>query len=178
MQVGGGAGLLEDETALRAAYAAHGSELYRLAKRTLVDGGLAEEAVQETFVRAWRASGRYDPQVASLRTWLFAIARNVIIDLARARASRPRLAVEPPGEAPDASDPSERVLRSYQVAEALERISPEHRQAIVETYFRARPCSEVARDLGIPEGTVRSRVFYGLKALRLALEEMGWTNDQ
>ena len=77
---------------MREAYAAHAGELYGFALRSLGDSGLAEEAVQETFLRAWRAGDRYDPQIGSLRTWLFAILRNVVIDLGRARAVRPGVA--------------------------------------------------------------------------------------
>ncbi|HZA19784.1 MAG TPA: sigma-70 family RNA polymerase sigma factor [Actinomycetota bacterium] len=168
---------LEDETSLRAAYAAHGGELYRFALRSLGDAGAAEEAVQETFVRAWRAGERFDPSLGSLRTWLFAIARNVVIDIGRARASRPPLAGEE-GLEPTSEDPVEVVMIAWQVEEALRRISDDHRTAIIETYYRARPHAEVAAELRIPEGTLRSRIFYGLKALRLALEEMGWTDEQ
>ncbi len=148
-----------------------------MAHRALGDGGVAEEAVQETFLRAWRAADRYDPGLSSLRTWLFAIARNVVVDLARARTSRPRpaeLGPEHEGR-PEAQDPIEGALRSWGIEEGLRRISGEHRQAIVETYYRGRSCAEVAAEAGIPEGTVRSRLFYGLKSLRLALEERGWT---
>src|SRR5918996_1507058 len=77
---------------VREAYAAHARELYGFAHRSLGDAGLAEEAVQETFVRAWRAGDRFDPEIGSLRTWLFAIPRNVVIDLGRARAVRPGVA--------------------------------------------------------------------------------------
>jgi RNA polymerase sigma-70 factor (ECF subfamily) len=163
---------LAGESGLRAAYAAHGGELYRFALRSLSDGMLAEEAVQETFLRAWRAAERFDPQLGSLRTWLFAIERNVIIDLSRARAVRPEVSGEvadQPGE-----DPMDKAMQSWLVEEALGRISGDHRTAIVETYFRGRPYGEVAEEIGVPEGTLRSRVFYGLKSLRLALEEMGW----
>ena len=73
---------------MRAVYAAHGAELFRFAFRSLNDRGLAEEAVQETFVRAWQAADRFDDRLGSLRTWLFAIVRNVVIDLSRA-ARRP-----------------------------------------------------------------------------------------
>jgi RNA polymerase sigma-70 factor, ECF subfamily len=168
---------LEDETSLRAAYAAHGGELYRFALRSLGDTGAAEEAVQETFVRAWRAGQRFDPSLGSLRTWLFAIARNVVIDIGRARSVRPPLAGGD-GAEPAAEDPVDRVMVAWQVEEALRRISDDHRVAIIETYYRGRPHAEVAADLRIPEGTLRSRIFYGLKALRLALEEMGWTDEQ
>ena len=72
-------------------------------------------------------------------------------------------------------DGTEALLRAFQVEEALRRLSPDHRTVIVEVYYRGRPAAEVAEELGIPAGTLRSRVFYGLRALRLALEEMGWT---
>ena len=87
-----GSGRAEPERDVREAYAAHAGELYGFAVRSLGDAGLAEEAVQETFLRAWRAGERFDPQIGSLRTWLFAILRNVVIDLGRARAARPALA--------------------------------------------------------------------------------------
>src|SRR6478735_2636217 len=85
-------GALTRERDVREAYAAHSGELYGFATRSLGDAGLAEEAVQETFVRAWRAGERFDPGIGSLRTWLFAILRNVVIDMSRARAVRPGVA--------------------------------------------------------------------------------------
>src|SRR3954464_11680492 len=85
-------GALSRERDVREAYAAHSGELYGFAVRSLGDAGLAEEAVQETFVRAWRAGERFDPKIGSLRTWLFAILRNVVIDLGRARSVRPGVA--------------------------------------------------------------------------------------
>lgn len=77
---------LATDEGFRAVYAAHGRELYRFAMRSLGDRGRAEEAVQDTFVRAWRAADRFDRELGSLRTWLFAIVRNAVIDLSRARA--------------------------------------------------------------------------------------------
>ncbi len=166
---------LRDDRVLRAAYGAHGAELYRYALRRLGDDGLAQEAVQEVFVRAWRAADRYDPSVAGLRGWLFAILRNVVVDLTRRRAVRPAtLRVVPDGEASDDAQPFDEVMiTSWVVEEALRRINPEQRQALVETYLRGRPYAEVSAQLAVPVGTLRSRVFYGLKALRQALDEMG-----
>lgn len=164
-------GALRRERDVREAYAAHAGELYGFALRSLGDTGLAEEAVQETFVRAWRAGDRFDPEIGSLRTWLFAILRNVAIDLGRARAVRPKVAesgIEPSVE------PLEQALLSWQVEEALRRLGEDHRRVLVETYYRGRPYAEVGAELGIPEGTVKSRVYYGLRALRVVLEEMGY----
>src|SRR5438876_8515373 len=83
---------LDEEEGVRAAYRAYGAELFGFAVRSLGDHGMAEEAVQETFFRAWRAAGRFDPSIAPLRTWLYSIMRNVCIDLNRARAARPGVA--------------------------------------------------------------------------------------
>jgi RNA polymerase sigma-70 factor (ECF subfamily) len=169
---------LASDADLRAAYAAHGAELYRFALRSLGDTGLAEEAVQDTFVRAWRAADRHDRRRGSLRTWLFAIGKNVIIDLHRARSVRPAAAGKGEavrGESADPSNPIEDRLAAWQIEEALKRIGDEQRDAIVETYYKGRSYRELAAKLGVPEGTLRSRVFYGMKALRRELEEIGWT---
>jgi len=166
------AGELADEQGLSAAFTAHGGELFGYARRSLGDPGLAEEAVQETFVRAWRSRDRFDPSLGGIRTWLFAIERRIIIDLARKRAVRSldRL----PHEVPPEDSELDQAMRGWLVEEALRRLRPEHRTVVVEIYFRGRPSAEVATLLGIPEGTVRSRLFYALKALRLALDEIGW----
>ena len=174
-----GAAFELDESGIRAAYSAHAREMFGFAVRSLNDRGLAEEAVQETFVRAWRFGERFDPQLGSLRNWLFAILRHVVIDLARSRASGPQPATDDMIQrvadgAPVREDEFDRALLAWQVEEALRRIGEDHRRVVIETYFRRRPYTEVATELGIPEGTVKSRVYYALRALRLALEEMGW----
>ena len=165
---------LESEAGLRAAYEALGGELYRMSYRALNDGGLAEEAVQETFLRAWRSADRYDPRRSSFRTWLFAIARNVIIDLARARSARPQRVGTEAERTRGAEDTAEESLRAWEMEEALRLIGPHHRYAIVETYYRDRPCADVAAEAGVPVGTMRSRLYYGLKALHSVLEEREW----
>lgn len=160
---------------LRSVYEAHAPELLRFATRALGDTGLAEEVVQETFVRAWRASPRYDPQRASQRTWLFAILRNAVIDAARARRSRPPLA--PGAVAEDAvpdGDALDAVLVAWQVEAALATLSDDQRRALVEVHWRGRRYAEVAAELGVPEGTVKSRVYAGLRAMRAALDAGGW----
>jgi RNA polymerase sigma-70 factor (ECF subfamily) len=165
------------DAALRSAYDAHGGELFRFARRALGDSGQAEDAVQETFVRAWRASDRYDPARASQRTWLFAILRNVVIDQVRARRIRPALAhddhqAERPADATE--DALDQVLMGWQVEAALGAVAEEQRRALVEVHWLGRPYADVAAELGVPEGTVKSRVYYGLRAMRTALEAGGW----
>ena len=169
---------LRDEGEVHAAYVAHGPELYRFLLRGLGDPGAAQDVVQETFLRAWRAADRFDPDLASLRVWLFAIARNAMIDHTRAAGVRPwqgNLVDPPTAEAAGGAvaDPTEQLLRQWVVEEALHRISEDHRTAIVQTHLLERPYAEVATELSIPLGTLRSRVFYGLKALRVAMDEMG-----
>jgi RNA polymerase sigma-70 factor, ECF subfamily len=161
-----------DEEGLRAAYLAHSGELYGYARRSLNDSGAAEEVVQETFIRAWRARERFDPELGSLRTWLFAIERRLVIDHARSRALRQTSPM--PEDMAQVGDDIERALVGWQVEEAMRRLRPEHHQVLVETYYRGRSGREVAVELGIPEGTVRSRLFYALQSLRLTLDEMGW----
>src|SRR3954464_13243850 len=118
---------LADEHGVREAYAAHSGELFGFAVRSLGDRGLAEEAGQETFLRAWRAGDRFDPELGSLRTWLFAILRNVVIDLGRARAGRPTVGAELPEPA---HEPFESLLLNWQVEEALRRIGEQHRRVL------------------------------------------------
>jgi RNA polymerase sigma-70 factor, ECF subfamily len=165
---------LTSESDIRDAYRAYSGELFGFATRSLRDRGLAEEAVQETFLRAWRAGERFDPDLGSVRTWLFAILRNVVIDLSRRRSVRigPAPLTEDPVD--ESSEPLEDAMLSWQVEEGLRRIGPQHREILIEAYYRERPYAELAVEFGIPEGTVKSRVYYGLRALRNALEELGY----
>ena len=108
--------------------------------------------------------------------WLFAIARNVVVDEVRRLSVRPwRTALTDDPEAGGASvGPADgSVIDAWLVEEALRTLKPEHRTAVVEAYLHGRPHAEIAAEAGVPVGTVRSRVFYGLKALRLAMDEMG-----
>ena len=161
-----------DDEGMRTAVNAYSGEMFGFALRALGDRGQAEDAVQETFVRAWRATRRFDPALGSQRTWLFAIMRNVLIDASRRRTERP---VSIDGE--DAiEDQIDGLLRSWVIEEALNRLTAEHRYAVVQVSYQGRAAVDVAVELGVPESTVRTRLFYGLKALRLALDELGW-ND-
>jgi RNA polymerase sigma-70 factor (ECF subfamily) len=161
-----------DTEALGTAYRAHGGELLRFARRSLHDPQLAEEAVQETFARAWRSRATFDRDVGPIRAWLFAIERRVIIDLAAKRAGRECDPLDE--ERAGVTDEIDVALVGWQVEEALRRLKPEHRTVLVRTYFGQCSGRELAGELGIPEGTVRSRLFYALKSLRLTLDEMGW----
>ncbi|WP_329213140.1 sigma-70 family RNA polymerase sigma factor [Streptomyces sp. NBC_01485] len=162
---------------MRAAYELYGEELFGFACKALDDRQLAEDVVQETFVRAWRSPRGFDPDQGSMRTWLFAIARNGVVDAMRRRRVR-----EGPGhsswdavsESPSAFDPVDQLLERIQLGEALDRLSPQHREAVVEVYFGGRTCAELGEELGVSASTMRSRLYYGVRALRLVLEENGW----
>ncbi len=172
---------LRTEDEVYAAYLLHGPELYRFVLRGLGDSGAAQDVVQETFLKAWRSADRYDSALSSLRGWLFGIARNAMIDHTRAAKVRPwqRELVDPPTVQDLAGtadgDPTEALMVSWVVEEALHHLTENHRVALVRTHLQERPYDEVAAELGIPVGTLRSRVFYGLKALRVAIDEMGVT---
>lgn len=172
---------LSQEHGLREAWQAHAGELLGYASRVLGERAAAEEAVQETFVRAWRAAATYD-RSRPLRPWLFAVLRRVVADEGRSRVRRPRLRLVHEGgeqlaagpEDAAAPGPLDDVLDEWVLHEALRTLREDHRVVLVETFYRDRPYAAVAEDLGIPEATARTRAFYGLRALRLALEEMGW----
>ena len=148
--------------------------LYVFALRLVGDRESAEEVVQDTLVRVWRSADRFDPTQGSVETWVFTIARNCATDRLRRRSTRPRTAAGL-DEAPSVPTPAEvdRVLEAWVLGEALQELSPEHREAIVEVHYRGRSVRETAALLDLPEGTVKSRVYYGLRKLRLHLEERG-----
>jgi RNA polymerase sigma-70 factor (ECF subfamily) len=164
-----------DEQLLRGLFDSHAPALLAFALRlTNGDRGRAEDIVQETLLRAWKNPEALDPARGEARTWLFTVARRIAIDAHRARAARP---VEVGDEAlaglPAGVDEIERAMRSWIVADALASLSPPHREALVQTYYRDRTVAEAAEVLGVPTGTVKSRVHYAMAALRLALRERG-----
>jgi RNA polymerase sigma-70 factor (ECF subfamily) len=166
-----------DETgeAMRALYRAYSGELYGFALNALGDRGAAEVIVQVVFLRAWRNAGRYDPERAAVRTWLYQIARNAIIDSRRRAAVRPGLPQHEPATEAEGGATLEQAMLGWQVAAALERLTPEHRQMIRMAQFRGLTMREIAEHTGLPLGTVKSRTWYALRSLRLVLEEMGVT---
>lgn len=154
------------------AYREHGRAIYGFVANAVADVADAEDLVQEVFTRAWRSSSRYEPDRASVRTWLFAIARNVVLDAHRSRSRRPRVTGEPrDGEGPVGAGPEEAVLERVRLTEALARLSPEHRAVVVAVHLEGRTYAEVSAATGTPVSTVRTRMFYGLRAMRSVLDE-------
>lgn len=141
----------------------------------LTNGDLprAQDVVQETLLRAWRSPKILDQSQRSARAWLFTVARNLVIDEWRTRRAQLEVTTAELPERAPAGDQTDQLLQSWIVADALSRLSKEHRQVLVECYYRGRSVAEAARQLDVPEGTVKSRTHYALRALRLALEEMG-----
>lgn len=137
------------------------------------DRARAEDVVQETLLRAWRSSAVLDGSRGSVRAWLFTVARNIVVDEWRSRRSHPEVTVAEPPDSAGVGDGTDQLLLSWVVAEALSKLSPEHRAVLVECYYRGRSVADASQRLGVPEGTVKSRTHYALRALRLALEEMG-----
>jgi RNA polymerase sigma-70 factor (ECF subfamily) len=137
---------------------------------------LAEDAVQETLLRAWKHAAAFDPARGTMRGWLYGILRNLLVDLARARARQPQTA--PIVADVEQSDEVESLVGSLTIMSALRRLSPEHRVAVYHCYLKQRPHREVARLLGVPVGTIRSRLFYARAALKDALEHIGAAEDE
>lgn len=163
---------VEEERLLRALYTTHGRQLLAYVQR-LVGGDRqrAEDIVQETLLRAWQHAA--DLTVEGARPWLFTVARRLVVDSARRKRFRPVASARSVDETPATSDELDAALDAYLLADALAALSPAHRQVLVEGFYRGRSTTEIAEALQIPNGTVRSRMFYALRALRLALAERG-----
>jgi RNA polymerase sigma-70 factor (ECF subfamily) len=159
-----------DRSALETLYERYARSVFGLALRRLGDRGRAEDAVQETFVSIWRAAKTYRPERGPGAPWLYAVARNAIVDRARQR-SEP--AVEAPDESSDESGPEERAEEAWtrwRVHRALEDLPESEREVIALAYWRGLSQSEVAETLGIPLGTVKTRTRSGLQRLAGILE--------
>jgi RNA polymerase sigma-70 factor (ECF subfamily) len=164
-------GPLTGELDVREAYALHSNELYGLAVSALGEARLAEQALEETFLRAWKERERLDPEVDGLRTWLFTILRDVLIHMGHPRAGAAAVAE---GGIEQSAAAFEQSFVAWQIEEAMRRIDERYRQVLVETYYRGRSNAEVATELGVSEVTVRSRVHDGLRALNVALEKIAF----
>jgi RNA polymerase sigma-70 factor, ECF subfamily len=135
------------------------------------DRARAEDVVQETFVRAWKHLDRLTPGQGSVRGWLLRVAHNLVVDGYRAVQARPTEVEIEQAETAPAADTSDHVLTSVMVERALAALAPEHRAAVVECYLRDRTAAEAAIVLGVPVGTVKSRVFYALRRLRSTVDQ-------
>ena len=164
--------LTSDAALLRTLHDEHAGALWGYVLRLTGDRGRAEDVVQETLLRAWRHPEILDSGQGSPRAWLFTVARRIVIDEWRSARARPEITTAEPPERPVA-DEADRLADSVVVAAALRTLSPEHREVLLECYYRGASVADAALRLGIPPGTVKSRTHYALRCLRSALEQMG-----
>jgi RNA polymerase sigma-70 factor, ECF subfamily len=154
-------------------YHRYAARLYRTGIQLLGDAGLAEELVQECFVRLWRTAGRFDLTRGTVAAYLFVIARSIAADLRKRPSSRPLVPVED-AQIPAQSDSSERIVETLMVRDAMESLSPAHRQVLMLVNSEGLTQSQIADRLNLPLGTVKTRLFHGLRALRTALADRGY----
>jgi RNA polymerase sigma-70 factor (ECF subfamily) len=163
--------------AVKGLYDEHAAALWRYACRLTGDPARAQDVVQETLLRAWQHPEVVNDSERSPRSWLFAVARNMIID--ERRSARFRYEVSTldfvgalDGSCPDGANAA---LDRLMISGAMARLTPEHRAVVRRSYLQGWTTAQIAADLGISDGTVKSRLHYALRALRLALGEMGFT---
>ncbi|HEX2285748.1 MAG TPA: sigma-70 family RNA polymerase sigma factor [Mycobacterium sp.] len=158
---------------LRAIHDAHSQALLRYVLRlTRGDMPFAEDVVQESLLRLWRKPEVLEQPSESVRAWLFTVARNLVIDDRRSARYARELQTDDVPERPsvDAIGPA---FDKWILSDALKSLSPDHRNAIVRAYYLGQTVADIAQQEQIPEGTVKSRLHYALRALRIALQERG-----
>ena len=160
---------VEADTFIRLLFDEHGRSVLAYATRLTGDRAAAEDVVQETFLRAWKNADKLDEGHGSVRGWLLTVARNIVTDRARARAARPTEVNDVGNRTTVDADHSESVVNSIVVLDALDKVSSEHREVLVELYYNGRSVAETATALGVPPGTVKSRSYYALRALRAVM---------
>jgi RNA polymerase sigma-70 factor (ECF subfamily) len=164
----------DEAEALRALSEAHAEAVRRYVVRLTGNPSGADDIVQETLLRAWRTPKIMSQPTETARSWLFTVARNLVIDDYRSARKRHELTTDDLPERAE-RDRTDALFEALLVEEALAALGYEHRAVIVHSYYGGRSIAEVAAELEIPEGTVKSRLHYGLRALRLALQEEGVT---
>ena len=163
------------DAAIRQLYSQHAKALHSYVERYCRDSASTDDIVQETFIRAWRHLPQLTTGDRPVRPWLFRVARNLLTDADRAARSRPvTVQAEPEQDIRDDTG-LDQVMDRQLVTDALQYLSPAHRAVLVETFYRGGTMAAVARQLGIPHGTARSRLHYALDALRQQLHDHGTT---
>jgi len=176
-----------DEQALLALYSRHVRPVYALVLRMLHDDDVAEEVVQDAFLRIWRGASDFDPRRSTLRSWILSIAHHATVDELRRRRARPisftrgGRSEAAPGHEPRATDPAvdpvavaEGDETGAAVRAALAALPGAQRAAIELAYFSGLSQSEIAEATGVPLGTIKSRIRFGMLALQAELEQRGY----
>lgn len=166
-----------DAAVIRVLYDEHAVALWRYAVRLTGDRARADEVVQETLLRAWQHPEVTDDDERPVRAWLFTVARNMIIDERRSARFRRETSVADTDGAFDRAGPDEvgAALDRMLIGQAVAQLSAEHRAVIQRSYEQGWSTAQIAADLQIAEGTVKSRLHYAVRALRLTLTELGVT---
>ena len=171
-----GAQAPSDEQLMTALHDAHAGALFAFALRYVDDRDQARDVVQETLLRAWRNLDKIDPAHTNPRAYLFTVARNLLTDQWRAAQRRPRLVNDDARlEAQQAPEELDGAIEGWLVVAALQRLTPQHREVIEALYYQGESVASAAAKLGLPPGTVKSRTYYALRALRVIVDEMGVT---
>jgi RNA polymerase sigma-70 factor (ECF subfamily) len=155
-----------DERAMSVLYDRYAGLIYGAGVRYLGDRALAEDLVQDVFTAVWRNASGFDPSRARFATWVYRITRNRATDLIRRRRARVRTVGGDSPLEPGEEDATGELLRSFDLASALSRLSPVHREVLTLAYFEGLSQSEISRRTNTPLGTVKSRTTAALRALR------------
>jgi RNA polymerase sigma-70 factor, ECF subfamily len=159
------------DAAIRQLYSHHAKALHSYVEHFCPDGASSDDIVQETFIRAWRHLPQLSADDRPVRPWLFRVARNLLIDADRAARARPVTVQEQPDEEAGTDPGLKQVLDRELVSAALQQLSPAHQAVLVQAFYHGGTLATVARELGIPHGTARSRLHYALHALRRQLQD-------
>ena len=161
----------DPDAALRQLYTRYAKALHGYVEQFCPDRASADDIVQETFIRAWHHLPQLSADDRPVRPWLFRVARNLLIDANRAARARPMTVQEQAAGEVGTDSGLEEILDRQLVSAALQHLSPAHQTVLVETFYRGGSLATVARELGIPHGTARSRLHYALDAMRKQLEK-------
>jgi RNA polymerase sigma-70 factor (ECF subfamily) len=164
-----------DEQLVRELYAQYARGLLGYVSSLMgADRQRAEDIVQETLLRAWRHPEVLQDQGRSPRAWLYTVARNLVIDAHRAQTSRPaEVLVDPPSWAGSTDGGMDALLTRFELLDALDCLNPDHREVLLLVFYEDRSVAQAAQLLGVPEGTVKSRCHYAMRALRVLFQERG-----
>jgi RNA polymerase sigma-70 factor (ECF subfamily) len=164
-----------DEATLVELYRLHGRYLLRaLVRITSGDRGKAEDILQETFLRAWRNPSAIKHDLVGCRPWLYTVARRIAIDYFRMVGTRVKeVSDDAPEERIPTYDPFDAVLEAQDIRVMLAKLPAHHRDVLVELHLNGRSTADAASVLGIPVGTVKSRHYHAVRALRPMLEAAG-----
>lgn len=160
-----------DESAVAQLYAEYGGAVFTVAMSILRDRDLAAEATQQTFIKAWRAAGSYDPK-RRFAPWIYAIARRTSIDIWRAERRRQPLVSSAEAEAAELPPGIEQTWEMFEVRAALDVLSDEERSVVELTHYEGYTHTEAAEVLGVSVGTVKSRSHRAHRRLAEALSHL------